>query len=519
MALTDKYIRYTGKFLFLAGFFLFNLTLFTGRYRITNDTLALSGLNEEMITVLINEIGPLPADDLSKPQIIKITGTAIRKANKLFRQENKSELVVYNVPETVFNISKSGMTGFPERKKELFSLLVFTLTIAGALMIFAGNTEYNKPGIRNNGIFVRQATGRGFAGYALAAYLLLFYTCLYFVPAWITEPVALTDPISMWITGQPAGRWFMYGFLYTVFILVMGIRFILRYRYNRYQVWRTVSVIFFQTIFAFTIPQILTVLNQPYMDFKNIWPLDYSFFFSYRIGEYINAGTIGYFMIGWGIMLIIIAVPVLTYFFGKRWYCSWVCGCGGLAETAGDPFRHLSNKSLRAWKFERVSIYSVMIFAFAMTAVVIASLSLPGNKILGLPAGILQGIYGFLVGSVLAGVIGTGFYPIMGNRVWCRFFCPLAAYLGIVQRFRSRFRITTNGGQCISCGNCSAYCEMGIDVRAYAQKGQNIVRASCVGCGICSAVCPRGVLKLENGPVKERIKINPVLTGNLNDIP
>ena len=41
---------------------------------------------------------------------------------------------------------------------------------------------------------------------------------------------------------------------------------------------------------------------------------------------------------------------------------------------------------------------------------------------------------------------------------------------------------------------------MGIDVRAYAEKGQDIVRASCVGCGICSAVCPRGVLKLENGP-------------------
>ena len=40
---------------------------------------------------------------------------------------------------------------------------------------------------------------------------------------------------------------------------------------------------------------------------------------------------------------------------------------------------------------------------------------------------------------------------------------------------------------------------MGIDVRSYAQKGQDIVRASCVGCGICAAVCPRGVLRLENG--------------------
>jgi polyferredoxin len=109
-----------------------------------------------------------------------------------------------------------------------------------------------------------------------------------------------------------------------------------------------------------------------------------------------------------------------------------------------------------------------------------------------------------LIGSIFAGVIGTGFYPIFGNRVWCRFGCPLAAYLGLVQRFKSRFRITTNGGQCISCGNCSTYCEMGIDVRAYAQKGQDIVRSSCVGCGVCSAVCPRGVLKLENGPLENR---------------
>ena len=126
--------------------------------------------------------------------------------------------------------------------------------------------------------------------------------------------------------------------------------------------------------------------------------------------------------------------------------------------------------------------------------------------------------YGFLIGAVFSGVIGVGLYPIFGNRVWCRFGCPLAAILGFQQRLFSKFRITTNGGQCISCGNCSTYCEMGIDVRAYAQKGENIVRSSCVGCGICSAVCPRGVLKLENGPLEGRINSKEVLLGNDVDL-
>jgi MinD superfamily P-loop ATPase len=36
---------------------------------------------------------------------------------------------------------------------------------------------------------------------------------------------------------------------------------------------------------------------------------------------------------------------------------------------------------------------------------------------------------------------------------------------------------------CISCGNCSTYCEMGIDVRAYAMANLDVKRAACVGCG------------------------------------
>jgi len=179
----------------------------------------------------------------------------------------------------------------------------------------------------------------------------------------------------------------------------------------------------------------------------------------------------------------------------------------------GDPYRQLSDKSIKSWKIERYLIHGVLVFAVFMTGMTLFTYFSGVTEIASISTNDIQGTYKFMIGSVFAGVIGTGFYPAMGSRVWCRFGCPLAAYLGFVQRFKSRFRITTNGGQCISCGNCSTYCEMGIDVRWYAQRGQNIVRSSCVGCGICSAVCPRGVLNLENGPEEDRINENPILIG------
>ena len=339
----------------------------------------------------------------------------------------------------------------------------------------------------------------GWLGIITGIYMISFYILLYWAPHYITGWMSMFDPFSYKLNGGPASRWFVYGMLYTMIIIVMGVRMIAKYRHNKYQLFRTGSVMFFQTAFAFLIPQIMQLLNKPSMDFKNIWPLNYSFFFDYNIKNLIDSGGLGIFMLVWGIVLVIIAVPLITYFFGKRWYCSWVCGCGGLAETLGDPYRQLSDKSMRAWKYERFIIHGVLAFAVIMTILTLTTYFTGNDNVLGMNSGNVRNWYGFIIGAGFSGVVGTGFYPLMGNRVWCRFGCPLAAYLGLVQRFKSRFRITTNGGQCISCGNCSTYCEMGIDVRSYAQKGRDIVRSSCVGCGVCSAVCPRGVLRLENG--------------------
>jgi ferredoxin-type protein NapH len=306
----------------------------------------------------------------------------------------------------------------------------------------------------------------------------------------------------------------LYSFIYTVSILIMGVRAILKYRHSNYQIIRTCSIMFFQLGFAFLIPQFLKAMSQPEYYFSYFWPLDYDILFPGSVEGLLSSGSLGMWMLIISALLTFIVTPILTYFFGKRWYCSWVCGCGGLANTAGDQFRQLSDKSMKAWKIERWMIHSVLVFITGLTILLWVNSYLEGG-ILGSISHTLTKVYAFLIGQAFAGVVGVGFYPLLGTRVWCRFGCPMAAYLGLLQKYFSRFRITTNGGQCISCGNCSTYCEMGIDVQAYAQRGENIVRSSCVGCGICSTVCPRGVLNLENGSTHtDRENDNPITFGN-----
>lgn len=388
-----------------------------------------------------------------------------------------------------------------------FALMIAGFFIGGSIYFF-GSYNSVPEGIKNNRNFFGSMTSRGALAWITGIVVTGFYICLYFKDYTDTVLkgnslgglIAMFDPLSYLIRGKASDQWFVYGSFYTIAVLVMGFKFILKYRHNRYQQVRTISVMFFQLIFAWLLPGILVKLYnyEPY--FTYFFPLDYDAIFPSNLNYLYSNGALGQFTIFWGLIMTFLATPVLTYFIGKRWYCSWVCGCGGLAETAGDPFRHLSDKSLKAWKIERWMIHSVLAIIIIITALLLADVSVQG-KLLGVSLG--QGLakgYGLIIGSIFSGVIGVGFYPIMGSRVWCRFGCPMAAYLGLIQRFKSRFRITTNGGQCISCGNCSTYCEMGIDVRWYAQRNQNIVRASCVGCGVCSAVCPRGVLKLESGP-------------------
>ncbi len=377
----------------------------------------------------------------------------------------------------------------------LWSLLALSVS---AVIYFSIHYLRRPAGVRNEGIWHRSVQSRGIIAYATGVAITGFYVLLYWFPEYLANATALFNPLSEVLRGMPADSWFLYGTLYTIAVLVMGIRAIVRYRHSRYQIIRTLVIMVSQLFLGYLIPAFMKLMHQPEFYFGYFWPLKPEYLFPSTVSQLVNhPGGIGFFLVLWGLILSVVATPILTYFFGKRWYCSWVCGCGGLANTLGDPWRQLSDKSERAWKIERRMIYSVLGLVIVLTIVLWVNSYYQG-EVLGKISQSYAQWYGFFIGALFSGVIGVGFYPILGTRVWCRFGCPMAAYLGILQKYFSRFRISTNEGQCISCGNCSTYCEMGIDVRAYAQRGEDIVRAACVGCGICATVCPRGVLKLEN---------------------
>jgi polyferredoxin len=327
-------------------------------------------------------------------------------------------------------------------------------------------------------------TNRGPSAYALSGLLFGFYSVLYFTD-WLNGPA-----VALGLDG----KWILYGLLYTIAIVAGGVYVIRKYKQSRYQIVRTVVVMFTQVVLAFAVPLILKFFHRPEYYFSYLWPLK----LDYLVPGVIFRMPLPFVL--YSFLGSLLLVPVLGVFFGKRWYCSWVCGCGGLANTAGDPFRHLSSKSTNSWKFEKISIHAVLALCIALTALLFVSYGVgKDHPVLERFTGSFQALYGFLVVSLLSGVIGTGLYPVGGTRVWCRNFCPMGALLGLVQKL-GRFRIAVKKDMCISCGLCTQYCEMGIDVRSYAQANESFTRASCVGCGICVEVCPRGVLRLENAP-------------------
>ena len=311
---------------------------------------------------------------------------------------------------------------------------------------------------------------------------------------------------------------FWYTILYTVLMTGFGLQALKRWgldRRDKFQIWRFTSLLAFQWIFFFLVPEFLfqwavkyqwvgealasdpQFADQAWRAYGIVyaWPL---FFYTWLYDPHM-------IWVVWGVVLTFLIIPLLVLFHGKR-YCSWICGCGGLAETFGDRWRHLAPKGKTALKWEKMGL-AVLIFAFAVTLVML------GKDVWGLMKTADRSIYVYriLIDVWLVGILPVTLYPFMGGKVWCRFWCPLAKMMELTSRLYtrfglSRFHIVAND-KCIACNECSRNCQVGIDVMQYALKQETLDNAtsSCIGCGVCVTVCPMDTLsysKTGDSPLK-----------------
>jgi len=304
---------------------------------------------------------------------------------------------------------------------------------------------------------------------------------------------------------------FWYTVLYTAIMTLFGIQAMKRWgfdRKDRFQIWRYVSLIGFQWIFFFLIPEFLfrwavegqwigaELASDPNFA-SNAWR-SYGLIYAWPLFFYTFFGSPNQVWIVWGALLSFVIIPVLVLFHGKR-YCSWICGCGGLAETLGDRWRHLSPKGAASIRWERMNAW---VFA---GAAIITVMMIGRDAVVAFRAPADRSLewYHLVVDTWLVGIIPVGLYPFFGGKVWCRYWCPLAKMMQIFSRVFTRFRFSRfaihSNEKCIACGECSRNCQVGIDVMRFAMKQEelNNFNTSCIGCGICVTVCPMSVLSFQ----------------------
>lgn len=212
-----------------------------------------------------------------------------------------------------------------------------------------------------------------------------------------------------------------------------------------------------------------------------------------------------------------VIIPLLIWRWGKGAYCGWICSCGALAETMGDQQRHKMPHG-PFWNRFNMAGQVILALAFLLLFIRIAGWVWPNSIAASAFHMLLEGknaagavvnyfSYKWLVDVLLGGIIGVGLYFKYSGRVWCRFFCPLAALMHIYARF-TRYRIFPEKEKCISCNLCTTVCHQGIDVMNFANKGVPMEDPQCVRCSACVQECPTGVLAFGHYDSAQRVVLD-----------
>ncbi len=142
-----------------------------------------------------------------------------------------------------------------------------------------------------------------------------------------------------------------------------------------------------------------------------------------------------------------------------------------------------------------LSIYSLMDFLYQVNLSSLGDSLVQFFENLDFNATFLQG---FFIAMIFIGIV---LLNILRERFWCRYLCPLGAFLGLVSRWNV-FKLKINPEKCIECGLCTIHCQ----TQANPFPNEEWKSSECVYCYTCSAICPTSAIGFPLKPAPERIE-------------
>ena len=206
-------------------------------------------------------------------------------------------------------------------------------------------------------------------------------------------------------------------------------------------------------------------------------------------------------LLNFAILIGVIGVSLLA----GRAFCGWMCPIGTLQDMLAGWARRLSGGSKPKARGKRskakfpmelppiVDKWARYLKYLVLLIVLIASVWTVYPPLRDIcPA---RALFSFELGepllvSVLITFIITS---LLIKRFWCKYLCPLGAFLAITNKF-APLRVTIDKNNCTDCGRCEAECP--VDIPAIPENMRNLECVQCLECVETCAVEDTVVLRL-----------------------
>jgi len=187
-------------------------------------------------------------------------------------------------------------------------------------------------------------------------------------------------------------------------------------------------------------------------------------------------------------LVLLVETLLLTLIF-RRAFCGQICPLGFLQELFGKLGRKLFGKrrpQLWGWvdrlarNLKYLVLVGVAILSWVLGELIVRPYD-PWASWMHLTSPELFAEMGWGFAILILGLLGS----LFEERSFCRYACPLGAFLGGVSKL-GLVRVARNHETCIHCSRCTKFCPVNISVEHLNQ----VTTAECLSCGLCVSACP-----------------------------